>query len=241
MQSNTSSEKMLNEASQPFFGWLEGWLEGLAVMPIDEAIPDPRKAAVISVDVTNGFCYEGALSSPRVAGIVEPIARLFEQAWEHGVRNIVLSQDTHEPDAVEFAQWPPHCVRGTSEAESVDAFKRLPFFDQMVISEKNSVAPGLNTDLYPWLEAHPEVDTFIVTGDCTDLCTYQLAMFLRLDANARQIQRRIIVPANCVQTYDRPVEVAQEQGGLPHPGDLMHAIFLYHMQLNGMEVVAEIA
>jgi nicotinamidase-related amidase len=241
MDQSALSAKALSEASMPFFQWLEEWLEGLEVVQVEQVIPDPHKAAVVSVDVTNGFCYEGPLSSPRVAGIVQPIARLFEQVWAHGVRHIILSQDTHEPDAVEFAQWPPHCVRGTSEAEPVDAFKQLPFFNQIVISEKNSVAPGLNTDLFDWVQAHPEVDTYIVTGDCTDLCTYQLAMFLRLDANARQVQRRVIVPANCVQTYDRPVEVAREQGGLPHPGDLMHAIFLYHMQLNGMEVVAEIA
>ena len=131
-------------------------------------------------------------------------------------------------------------MRGTWEAETVEAFKKLPFFEQMTVIGKNSINPGLNTGLPGWLEAHPEVDTFIVVGDCTDLCTYQLAMFLRLDANARQVSRRVIVPANCVQTYDLPVEVASGLGALPHPGDLLHAIFLYHMQLNGVEVVAEI-
>jgi hypothetical protein len=80
----------------------------------------------------------------------------------------------------------------------------------------------------------------MVVGDCTDLCTYQLAMFLRLDANARQKARRVIVPADCVQTYDLPVEIASGLGALPHPGNLLHAVFLYHMQLNGVEVVSEI-
>ncbi len=98
----------------------------------------------------------------------------------------------------------------------------------------------MNTGLNDWLQAKPEVDTFIVVGDCTDLCTYQLAMHLRLDANARQRHRRIIVPANAVDTYDRTVATAQQQGGLPHDGDLLHAVFLYHMALNGIEVVARI-
>lgn len=231
---------LLAEQAKPFLDYLENWTANLPAISLQEAVPDPQKAAVISVDVINGFCYIGPLASPRVAEIVEPITRLFEQAWQHGIRHILLTQDTHEPEAVEFAQWPVHCVRGTAESETVDAFKALPFFDQITIFEKNSIHSGLNTGLNTWISEHPEVDTFIVVGDCTDLCTYQLAMHLRLDANARQLHRRVLVPAVGVQTYDLPVEVAQDQGILPHPGDLLHAIFLYHMQLNGVEVISEI-
>lgn len=230
----------LSEQAKPFLNYCEEWVEKLPSLSISSAAPDPARAAVVSVDVINGFCYAGPLSSPRVEKIVEPITRLFERAWQYGLRNIVLVQEQHEPDAVEFAQFPAHCVRGTWEADTVEAFKKLPFFDQMTVIGKNSIHSGLNTDLPAWLEAHPQVDTFIVTGDCTDLCTYQLAMFLRLDANARQIARRVIVAADCVQTYDLPVETAREIGVLPHPGDLLHHVFLYHMQLNGVEVVAEI-
>jgi len=235
---------MLNQTLQqqagPFFQYLEGWMAHLPELTISSAIPDAKKTAIISVDVTQGFCYEGPLSSPRVAGIVAPIQKLFEDAWAAGVRNIVLSQDTHEPDAVEFSQWPPHCVRGTSEAETVDAFKGLPFFDQVTLFEKNSISSEIDTGLNDWIEMHPEVDNYIVVGDCTDLCTYQLAMQLRLDANARQLSRRVIVPADCVDTYDMPIETAQNLGILPHPGDLIHVMFLYHMQLNGVEVVRTI-
>jgi nicotinamidase-related amidase len=226
--------------SQAFLQYLESWTSALPPLPIARASADPSRTAVISVDVIHGFCYEGPLSSPRVAGIVNPIVRLFERSYEHGIRSFILTQDTHEPEAVEFAQWPAHCVRGTPEAETVAAFKALPFFDQMLVMEKNSIASGLDTALESWLADHPDVDTFIVVGDCTDLCTYQLAMYLRLDANARQLSRRVIVPADCVQTYDMPVDTALGLGILPHPGDLLHSLFLYHMQLNGVEVAAQI-
>ncbi|TLN06389.1 isochorismatase family protein, partial [bacterium] len=110
----------------------------------------------------------------------------------------------------------------------------------MTIIEKNSIQAGLNTGLGAWLEDHPEINTFIVVGDCTDLCVYQLAMHLRLDANARQLQRRIVIPANCVDTYDLPVETARAAGILPHPADFLHATSLYHLALNGVEVVGKI-
>jgi len=227
--------------SKPFLAFLENWQAQMPAVPLATVIHTPDNIAILSVDVINGFCYEGPLASPRVAGIVEPIASLFTAAWAQGVRQIILCQDTHEAEAVEFSAWPPHCVRGTSEAETVDAFKALPFYNQLIVLPKNSISSTINTGLEVWILSHPEIDTFIVVGDCTDLCTYQLAMQLRLDANARQMTRRVIVPANCVDTYDYSTEAANAHGGLPHPAELMHAIFLYHMALNGIEVVQSLS
>ena len=42
-------------------------------------------------------------------------------------------------------------------------------------------------------------------------------MHLRLDANARQLERRVIVPVNAVDTYDTPMAVAEELGIFPAP------------------------
>lgn len=227
----------LAERSQPFLEFLEKWNSGLLIVKMADFVNDPDRTAVISVDVINGFCYFGPLASPRVAAIIDPIIKIFENAWNLGVRHILLSQDTHEPDAPEFSAWPAHCVRGTSEAETVDQFKALPFFDQIEILEKNSISTGLNTGLNNWLAAHSQVDTFIVVGDCTDLCVYQLAMHLLLDANSKQVQRRVIVPAQAVDTYDYSLVSAEQHGGFPHDADLHHAFFLYHMALNGVQVV----
>ena len=55
------------------------------------------------------------------------------------------------------------------------------------------------------------------------------------------MKRAVIVPENCVQTYDLGVEAAKRLGITPHPGDLMHVLFLYHMHLNDIRVVRAIA
>jgi nicotinamidase-related amidase len=230
----------LAQASAPFLDYIADWLAKLPAESAAKAFANPQKTAILSVDVIKGFCSIGPLASPRVNTIVAPIVRLFTTAWKAGLRNILLTQDSHEPDAVEFGSFPPHCVRGTEEAETVEEFKALPFFKQLTVLPKNSIASGLNTGLNEWLAAHPGVDTFIVVGDCTDLCTYQLAMHLRLDANARQLQRKVVVPVDCVDTYDRPIAVAQQQGGFAHNAGLLHAVFLYSMALNGIEVVKSI-
>ena len=225
----------------PFLEWIGNWLDERPPFDLAQELDDPMSVAVLSVDVINGFCYEGALSSPRVASIVAPIAHLFENAHALGVRNLILTQDTHQKDASEFGSFPPHCTRGSKESEPVPAFKALPFFDQFIIIPKNSLSSTIGTDLSDWLDSHLEVTTFIVIGDCTDLCTYQLAMALRLRANAHQRDSdRVIVPIDCVNTYDLSVPAAQAVGAFPHHGDLLHLIFLYSMALNGVQVVDSI-
>ena len=230
----------LTITGQPFLAYLDSWRGALPEKTLEEVTPIPGETAVLSVDLIKGFCSMGPLASPRVNDIVPANVALFKRAWGRGIRHIVLTQDTHEPDAVEFGSFPPHCIRGSQESETVDEISSLPFYPEMTIIEKNSIHSGLNTGLSAWLADHPEINTFLIVGDCTDLCVYQIAMHLRLDANARQLQRRVVVPANCVDTYDTPVEFALSQGIPPHPGDFLHATFLPHMALNGVEVVAKI-
>lgn len=233
-------EELVKDA-MPFLNWIGDWKDGLAAFDLADEMDDPGSIAVLSVDVTNGFCYEGPLSSPRVAAIVPPILRLFERAHHLGVRHFVLTQDAHEENAVEFGSFPPHCTRGSTESEAVPEFKALTFFGQFEVLPKNSTSSTIGTALPAWLDAHSEVTSFIVVGDCTDLCVYQLATHLRLRANAHQrASDRIIVPADCVDTYDLPVPVAQELGAFPHNGDLLHLIFLYSLALNGIDVVAHV-
>lgn len=228
--------------SDLFLDWLAGWEEGLPEARLAEIVSDPERVALLSVDLTRGFCCEGPLASPRVAGIVPAVVRLFRRAYDLGVRHFLLPQDTHDPDAIEFSAYPPHAVGGTAESETVDELKALPLSDLFVVIPKNSVSCDLGTDLGPWLDAHPRATTFIVTGDCTDICVYLLAMYLRLRANVLGLREvRVIVPADCVQTYDMPVDKAAELGALPHDGDLLHRVFLYHMALNGIEVVGHLA
>jgi nicotinamidase-related amidase len=231
----------LAQQSKPFVNHLEGWLGALPALSVKKAIPDPATTAVLCVDIINGFCTIGPLSSPRVQAIVAPITKLFKAAHKRGVRHFILTQDTHPADAVEFSHYPPHCVRGTAESQTAPELDKLSFSDLFTRFEKNSISSSHNTPLDRWLKAHPELDTFIVVGDCSDLCTYQMAMHLRLRANARQ-QRgvRVIVPADCVQTYDTPVVVARKLGIPPHDGDLLHAVFLHNMANNGVEVVGTI-
>ena len=231
----------LVQQREAFLEHVDRWFQEIPVFSIDRELAHPERAAVFSADMVVGFCNQGALASPRVASLVPTVVRLFQRAHSAGVRKFVLAQDTHHEDTPEFRSFPSHCVRGTEESQTIPELRDLPFSGEFVIVEKNSLHPALGTTLDQWLEAHLELQDLIVVGDCTDLCTYHLAMHLRLRANAFGLaEQRVIVPANAVDTYDMPIDVAKEVGAFPHPGDLFHRIFLYHMALNGIHVVSAV-
>jgi nicotinamidase-related amidase len=227
------------EQSTTFLSALVEWERTLPAVAWNDLREEAQQGRVVlfSVDMINGFCHEGALSSPRVKAIIPAVVAAFEKAYAVGVRDFVLAQDCHTSNAVEFADFPPHCQVGTSEAGTIPELANLPFADLYTIVSKNSLSAFHGTHLGEWLDVHRNLSTAVIVGDCTDLCVHQMAMHLKLYANAYDLKMRVIVPENAVQTYDMPVEAANAVGALPHDGDVMHLLFLYHMRLNGVEVV----
>lgn len=222
-----------------FLAWLNGWYQTLPDVPLTDLVTDPTRTAILMADLIEGFCHQGTLASGRVASIIPEDVELVRKGRALGVNTVVLLQDAHDPNAPEFAAWPPHCVRGTREAETIPELSSLPYSKEFAIIEKNALSAGVESWLPAWLEGHAEVTAYLIGGDCTDLCVYQLAMHIRMWANATNRQgREVIVPAAAVQTFDVPVGAAGQ--GMPHPGDLMHRLFLYHMALNGIRVVGTI-
>jgi nicotinamidase-related amidase len=230
----------LRAASGPFLDYLERWMAELPERTLADVIEEagaPQHVAIFCIDLTNGFCYDGPLQSPRVAAIVPAIVKLFNAAYAAGIRSFILPQDAHDPHAVEFDDYPPHCIQGTAESHTVPELADLPFESIFRILHKNSINASIGTRLADWLNSHPEVTHRIVVGDCTDICTYQLALHLKCRSNAANERHPVLVPADCVDTYDLPVDAALAAGAHPHPAALMHPLFLHSMAQNGIQVL----
>ena len=237
----TKNDMDMKTQNENYLDFLDEFYMNLKELPIGNILNDPAKVAIVCVDVTNAFCRVGNLASERVAAIIDPIVRLFKMAWKKGLKKIILLNDCHTSHAKEFGAFGEHAVCGTIESEMVDEIKSLEFYDEMKIIKKNSINPSQNTEFDSWVGKHPEITTFIVVGDCTDLCVYQASMHLRTAANAVDIERRVIIPEVCVSTYDIQVETAKDSPAEPHPADLIHKLFLHHMRLNGIEIYKKLS
>ncbi len=213
------------------------WLRTLEPSTLAELVPDPARGAFFSADVINGFFRTGPLSSPRLDALTGSIVELFRCGWDYGIRHFVLLQDTHTPDNPEFRSYPPHAVAGTEESQTIPELAALPFADHFTVIEKNALGPAIETTFDAWWDQHRDINRAVVVGDCTDLCVYQLAMHLRMRANALNLHDfEVIVPMNAVDTFDIPIGPGVDVGSA-HPGDFFHDVFLYHMASNGIRVV----
>lgn len=203
--------------------------EELRGRTIDLASLEKNKTALFVVDMVVGFVYSGALSSPRVAAIANNIALLNEKT--KGFKKVFFL-DTHEKDSQEFRYFPSHCVKGTEEAELIPELKTKYTEDiENCYVEKNSTNGFYALGFQEWLKKHEdEVDNYIITGCVTDICVLQFALSLKSYFNEKNINKRVIVPKNCVDTYD----------GGSHDGYLMNLFALYNMHTSGIEVVEKI-
>ncbi|HUV05619.1 MAG TPA: isochorismatase family cysteine hydrolase [Armatimonadota bacterium] len=237
----------MDEETRGFIRGRESFLEFLsewectwpspALADVIREAAGPENVAIVAADVLVGFCSAGRLAGTRVARIVPPIVDLFKRAHSLGVRNFVLPQDAHPPDSPEFDAWGPHCVVGSEEAETVAELKALPFSNLFEVIPNQNLNAGIGTGFPAWLDEHRNVRCFIVVGDCTDLCIYQTAMYLRLRADQFRLDYEVIVPEDCVDTFDIPLVDARKRGVLPHDAELLHSLFLYHMAVNGIRVI----
>lgn len=187
---------------------------------------EPQKTVLIIVDLINGFAKEGALQSPRVAALIPVISELAQRCRKMGIP-ILAFADQHTAASPEFGVYPVHCLTGTSEGQVVEELEKIGGYRLIA---KNSTNGFLEPEFQKWLAEQTALGTFIIVGDCTDICITQLATTLKTWFNRQDRPSRVIVPMNAVDTYDL---------GL-HDAELTNLMAFYAMLGNGVEVVRRI-
>ncbi len=205
---------------------LSGIYDAISDAPVLTWTEIEGPAALFVVDMINGFVREGALQSPRVERLIPKIREMMQAASKRNMQ-LVAFADNHPEHSPEFTSYPQHCLEGTSESEIVQELRDAAAY---TLIKKNSTNGALNSGFQAWWTQHKDIETFVLVGDCTDICILQLALWLKAMANEQNKQVRVIVPADATDTYDLGA----------HQGDLMHLMALYNMLLNGVEIAGSV-
>jgi nicotinamidase-related amidase len=147
---------------------------------------------VLVVDMLRGFLEEGypLYCGESARRIIPRVRRLVEEEKARGSR-VIFVCDNHAPDDKEFEMFPPHCVRGSVEAEVIPELADLA----EDILPKTRYSAFYGTALEQKLrELSPE--KVIVCGVCTDICV------LHTTADARNRDYPVEVRADCVASFD---------------------------------------
>lgn len=173
-------------------------LSVLGPLPFDNY--ESNRTVFVMVDIVNGFINEGAMAAPNIKGIIPPVCELLKRCNEKGIPSIAFA-DCHSEGCAEFKDFPIHCLKGSSESEIVDEIKKIGGY---TIIPKNSTNGFHEEAFKKFLSEHGTADTFIVTGDCTDICVMQFCLSLKTYFTGNNRECRIVIPLNCVDTYDAP-------------------------------------
>jgi nicotinamidase-related amidase len=139
---------------------------------------DPDTAAVLVVDMQNGFCHpDGSLYAPASEAAIDPCTDLVDRARDAGAP-VVFTRDVHPPEQFEdahyydeFDRWGEHVVEGSWEAELVDELS--PREDDLVV-EKHTYDAFYRTQLEGWLDTHG-VDDLVICGTLANVCVLHTA------------------------------------------------------------------
>ncbi len=210
-------ENMINELSKTMLSFADE-MEKLPTISLKDF--STKDSLVCMIDMINGFCKFGSLSSPNVKNLIPSIGKFLDKAIEQNIPIISYEDRHNSSDAEEFKNYPSHCVNGSSESELVNELKR----EQIVRVEKNSTNAFLAKNP---LKIYPNVKNFLVIGCVTDICIRDFSITLRTYLNEKDINARVIVFENLVDTF--------HVDGF-HDRDSEHLMALYHLKKSGIEL-----
>lgn len=154
------------------------------------------KTVFFDVDTQIDFLSPaGALYVPGAEHLVPQVAALNRWAAAHGIV-VVSDVDAHAEDDPEFADWPPHCVAGTTGQQkpaSTLLEKRVTVINnsglppiegfQQIVHEKQSLDCFSCLNM-PELLVRLNADRYVVYGVVTEICV-KYAAFGLLKAGKR--------------------------------------------------------
>lgn len=192
-------------------------LEDIPTCNINEF--NPNDTLVVMVDMVNGFCKFGALSSPFVKELIPKMSDFLDKCMQYNLP-IMAYQDAHSSNhAQEFTHYPPHCVAGSKESEIVDELKR----ESLKVVPKNSTNGFL---AHNPLESFPNTKNIIVIGCVTDICICDFSTTMSKYFQEKDINGQVFVVENLTDTFEVPNI---------HNREAEHILALYHMQKSGVK------
>ncbi len=188
-----------------------------------------KEKVLYNIDMNNGFVNFGPMANPEYLKLVPEQKKMFEKMFrENGQINFVL--EAHDPNALEFKTYPPHCIKDTKEAEVIDEFLKYKNVPGVRVFGKNCINGMFNEDARNQIRELKALKEVIIEGVCADLCVMDFARGLARYLDEINKEAKIFVVRNAIDTFDAPghnreewLEIAEKvmtQAGIEYVEDI---------------------
>lgn len=173
----------------------------------------------IVVDMVNGFAKEGVMADPYIMHIVPAIREIMIGNLNSPNQAVAVIRDSHDEDAQEFQIHPPHCQKGTKEANLIDELSDLEIYCYEFLKNSTSTiwATGF-LDFIKELLRNPKFKKVKLVGCCTDICVMDLGIPLKKLFDELNIDIEVIVPEHAVETFEIKPNTYDEYGRVVEEG-----------------------
>lgn len=162
-----------------------------------------KEKILYNIDMNNGFVNFGPMANPEYKKLVPEQIKMFEKMIrEDGQINFVL--EAHNKNANEFKSYPPHCIKGTKEADVIDEFIKYKNIPGVRVFGKNSINGMFNKDVRRQILELKALKEVIIEGVCADLCVMDFARSLARYFDEIDRDTKIFVVKNAIDTFDAP-------------------------------------
>ena len=123
---------------------------------------------LLVVDMLEGFLRpQYKLYCGKQAEEIIPFVKSKVEEYAKSGELVIFIADNHDPDDLEFKRFPPHCIKGTKEAEVIDEQKGIAKPEVLVPKRRFSGFFETNLDQ---ILAQEKPELVEVVGICTNIC-----------------------------------------------------------------------
>lgn len=159
------------------------------------------KKALYMIDMNNGFVNFGAMANPKYNELVPEQLKMIEKfRKENEMINFIL--EAHDENAIEFKNYPAHCIKGTKEAELIPEFINEQNKENTRTYYKNSINGMLNRNLQKEIKTLKNLREIVVEGVCADLCVMDFARTYLRYLDEINKEATMFVVKQAIDTFD---------------------------------------
>lgn len=159
--------------------------------------------ALYNIDMVQGFVNMGAMSNPAYNALVPEQLRMIDKFRKEN-ELVTFICEGHDLNALEFKDYPVHCVDGTEEAELIPEFRNQIVLPKTRVIKKNCINGVLVDDTRAQIKRLKNLKEVVFEGVCTDLCVMDFARTYARYLDLINHEAKLFVVKNAIDTFDAP-------------------------------------